>query len=123
MMMCKERGNVRIEEADFSDLHRNVEEIFHWTKQGEKLYEDWTKVFESETAIDDIIVINRKTQTLNNCIEKLQEKYNIRHFSAEALVNLSLSTLIDVSLEYIKERFAYYSSAVQQLNPLVNLHS
>ena len=122
MVMRKEDGKVRIEETDFSALHCNIEEIFQWAKQGEEIYEDWVKVFETKAAIDDIIVINRRAQTLNDCIEKIQEKYNIRHSSAEALANLSLSALADVSLESIKERFVYYSFAVKQLKPLVNLH-
>ena len=122
MIMSTECGNVSIEEAEFSALHRNIEEIYHWAKQGEEIYEDWVKVFETKAAIDDIIVINRRAQTLNDCIEKIQEKYNIRHSSAEALANLSLSALADVSLESIKERFVYYSFAVKQLKPLVNLH-
>lgn|SRR5574344_348182 len=122
MVMRKEGGKIRIEEADFPAIHRNMEEIFQWAKQGEEIYEDWVKVFETGTAIDDIIAINRKARTINDCIEKLQEKYNIRHSSAEALVNLSLSALADADLENMKERLAYYSLAVKQLKPLVNFH-
>lgn len=73
MVMRKEDGKVRIEETDFSALHCNIEEIFQWAKQGEEIYEDWVKVFETKAAIDDIIVINRRAQTLNDCIEKYKK--------------------------------------------------
>lgn len=123
MIMCTECGNVRIEEADFSSMHRNIEEIYHWAKQGEEIYEDWVKVFNAENPIEDIIVINRKSRTLKACMESLQEKYQIRKTAAEALVNMPLSQLSEMNLEDIKGSLAYYSLAVKQLKPLLDLRS
>ena len=81
MVMRKEDGKVRIEETDFSALHCNIEEIFQWAKQGEEIYEDWVKVFETKAAIDDIIVINRRAQTLNDCYLKLRKECNLLEMS------------------------------------------
>ncbi len=123
MIMSTECGNVSIEEAEFSALHRNIEEIYHWAKQGEEIYQDLVKVFDTENPIDDVIMINRQSRTLEACIESLQDKYQVRRTTAETLVNMPLSELTDMSLDNIKDSLAYYSLAVKQLRPLIVLHS
>ena len=123
MVMRTESGDVRIEEADYSSMHRNIEEIYHWAKQGEEIYQDWIKIFDTEDPIEDVILINMKSCTLEACIESLQKKFQIRKTAAVALVNMPLSQLTDMRLENLKDCLAYYSLAVKQLEPLFALRS
>lgn len=123
MVMRTESGDVRIEEADYSSMHRNIEEIYHWAKQSEEIYQDWIKIFDTEDPIEDVILINRKSCTLEACIESLQKKFQIRKTAAVALVNMPLSQLTDMRLENLKDCLAYYSLAVKQLEPLFALRS
>ena len=88
-----------------------------------EIYQDLVKVFDTENPIDDVIMINRQSRTLEACIESLQDKYQVRRTTAETLVNMPLSELTDMSLDNIKDSLAYYSLAVKQLRPLIVLHS
>ncbi len=123
MVMCTEEGCVTIEEADFSAMYRNVEEIYHWAKQGKEIYEDWSKVFDCENPIEDIILINRQANTLSASIDALKSKYNIHQSAAEALVNMSLSELTGLDIEEIQEKLKYYSLAEHQLKTLIDFRS
>lgn len=123
MVMCTEEGCVTIEEANYSAIYRNVEEIYHWAKQGKEIYEDWSKVFDNENAVEDIIEISRQAKTISECIDALKNKYNIRQSAAEALVNMYLSQLSGLDINEIQEKLRYYSLAEQQLKTLIDLRS
>ena len=81
-------------------------------------YAGWYDENELKYTLTDLM-----EQSMND--EEIKTKESILHHSENVDLtpsNLSLSALADVSLESIKERFVYYSFAVKQLKPLVNLH-
>lgn len=38
MLMFNENGHVRIDEADYTALYKNIEEFYHWALQGKEIY-------------------------------------------------------------------------------------
>ena len=74
-------------------------------------------------SLEDVILISRKSRTLETYFKLLLDKYQIRKTAAVALVNMPLSQLTDMRLENLKGYLAYYSLAVKQLEPLFALRS
>ena len=120
MLMFNENGYVRIDEADYTALYKNIEEFYHWALQGKKIYKEWMKVFQTdENAINAFLKMLRQANTIEDFINETTEIYKISNVSAEALANLSLSEFTELTVGVIQLRFKYYSLAVEQLGALI----
>ena len=92
MLMFNENGYVRIDEADYTVLYKNIEEFYNWALQGKKIYKEWMKVFQTdENAINALLQMLRQANTIEDFINETTEIYKLTIVSAEALANLSLS--------------------------------
>lgn len=119
MLMFNENGHVRIDEADYTALYKNIEEFYHWALQGKEIYEEWIKVIQTDNAINTLLQMLRQANTIEDFINKTTEIYKISTVSAEALANLSLSELTGLTLDVITQSLKYYSIAVEQLGTLI----
>ena len=119
MLMFNENGHVRIDEADYTALYKNIEELYHWALQGKEIYEEWIKVIQTDNAINTLLQMLRQANTIEDFINKTTEIYKISTVSAEALANLSLSELTGLTLDVIIQSLKYYSIAVEQLDTLI----
>ena len=119
MLMFNENGHVRIDEADYTALYKNIEELYHWALQGKEIYEEWIKVIQTDNAINTLLQMLRQANTIEDFINKTTEIYKISTVSAEALANLSLSELTGLTLDVITQSLKYYSIAVEQLGTLI----
>ena len=120
MLMFNENGHVRIDEADYTALYKNIEEFYHWALQGKKIYTEWMKVFQTdENAINALLQMLRQAKTIEDFINETTEIYKISIVSAEALANLSLSEFTGLTLDVIIQSLKYYSVAVEQLGTLI----
>ena len=119
MLMFNENGHVRIDEADYTALYKNIEELYHWALQGKEIYEEWIKVFQTDNAINTLLQMLRQANTIEDFINETTEIYKISTVSAEALANLSLSELTELTLDVIIQSLKYYSIAVEQLGTLI----
>ena len=119
MLMFNENGHVRIDEADYTALYKNIEELYHWALQGKEIYEEWIKVIQTDNAINTLLQMLRQANTIEDFINKTTEIYKISTVSAEALANLSLSELTGLTLDVIIQSLKYYSIAVEQLGTLI----
>ena len=119
MLMFNENGHVRIDEADYTALYKNIEELYHWALQGKEIYEEWIKVFQTDNAINTLLQMLRQANTIEDFINETTEIYKISNVSAEALANLSLSELTGLTLDVIIQSLKYYSIAVEQLGTLI----
>ena len=74
MLMFNENGHVRIDEADYTALYKNIEEFYHWALQGKKIYKEWMKVFQTdENAINAILQMLRQENTNEDFINETKE--------------------------------------------------
>lgn len=119
MLMFNENGHVRIDEADYTALYKNIEELYHWALQGKEIYEEWIKVIQTDNAINTLLQMLRQANTIEDFINETTEIYKISTVSAEALANLSLSELTGLTLDVITKSLKYYSIAVEQLGTLI----
>lgn len=119
MLMFNENGHVRIDEADYTALYKNIEELYHWALQGKEIYEEWIKVIQTDNAINTLLQMLRQANTIEDFINETTEIYKISTVSAEALANLSLSELTGLTLDVIIQSLKYYSIAVEQLGTLI----
>ena len=119
MLMFNENGHVRIDEADYTALYKNIEELYHWALQGKEIYEEWIKVIQTDNAINTLLQMLRQANTIEDFINETTEIYKISTVSAEALANLSLSELTGLTLDVITQSLKYYSIAVEQLGTLI----
>ena len=119
MLMFNENGHVRIDEADYTALYKNIEELYHWALQGKGIYEEWIKVIQTDNAINTLLQMLRQANTIEDFINETTEIYKISTVSAEALANLSLSELTGLTLDVIIQSLKYYSIAVEQLGTLI----
>ena len=119
MLMFNENGHVRIDEADYTALYKNIEELYHWALQGKEIYEEWIKVFQTDNAINTLLQMLRQANTIEDFINETTEIYKISNVSAEALANLSLSELTGLTVDVIINSLKYYSLAVEQMGALI----
>ena len=119
MLMFNENGHIRIDEADYTALYKNIEEFYHWALQGKEIYEEWIKVIQTDNAINTLLQMLRQANTIEDFINETTEIYKISNVSAEALANLSLSELTGLTLDVIIQSLKYYSIAVEQLGTLI----
>ena len=119
MLMFNENGHVRIDEADYTVLYKNIEEFYHWALQGKEIYEEWIKVIQTDNAINTLLQMLRQANTIEDFINETTEIYKISTVSAEALANLSLSELTGLTLDVIINSLKYYSLAVEHLGTLI----
>ena len=119
MLMFNENGHIRIDEADYTALYKNIEELYHWALQGKEIYEEWIKVIQTDNAINTLLQMLRQANTIEDFINETTEIYKISNVSAEALANLSLSELTGLTLDVIIQSLKYYSIAVEQLGTLI----
>ena len=119
MLMFNENGHVRIDEADYTALYKNIEELYHWALQGKEIYEEWIKVIQTDNAINTLLQMLRQANTIEDFINETTEIYKISNVSAEALANLSLSELTGLTLDVIINSLKYYSLAVEHLGTLI----
>ena len=119
MLMFNKNGHVRIDEADYTALYKNIEELYHWALQGKEIYEEWIKVIQTDNAINTLLQMLRQANTIEDFINETTEIYKISNVSAEALANLSLSELTGLTLDVIIQSLKYYSIAVEQLGTLI----
>ena len=119
MLMFNENGHIRIDEADYTALYKNIEEFYNWALQGKEIYEEWIKVIQTDNAINTLLQMLRQANTIEDFINETTEIYKISTVSAEALANLSLSELTGLTLDVIIQSLKYYSIAVEQLGTLI----
>ena len=119
MLMFNKNGHVRIDEADYTALYKNIEELYHWALQGKEIYEEWIKVIQTDNAINTLLQMLRQANTIEDFINETTEIYKISNVSAEALANLSLSELTGLTLDVIIQSLKYYSIAVEHLGALI----
>ena len=119
MLMFNDNGHVRIDEADYTALYKNIEELYHWALQGKEIYEEWIKVIQTDNAINTLLQMLRQANTIEDFINETTEIYKISTVSAEALANLSLSELTGLTLDVIIQSLKYYSIAVEHLGALI----
>ena len=76
MLMFNENGHVRIDEADYTALYKNIEEFYHWALQGKKIYKEWMKVFQTdENAINALLQMLRQANTIEDFINETTDIY------------------------------------------------
>ena len=119
MLMFNENGHVRIDEADYTALYKNIEELYYWALLGKEIYEEWIKVIQTDNAVSTLLQMLRQANTIEDFIDETTEIYKISNVSAEALANLSLSELTGLTLDVIIQSLKYYSIAVEQLGTLI----
>lgn len=116
MLMFNENGHVRIDEADYTE---NIEELYYWALLGKEIYEEWIKVIQTDNAVSTLLQMLRQANTIEDFIDETTEIYKISNVSAEALANLSLPELTELTVDVIINGFKYYSLAVEQLGALI----
>ena len=85
MLMFNDNGHVRIDEADYTALYKNIEEFYHWALQGKEIYEEWIKVFQTdENAINALLQMLRQANTIEDFINETTEIYKISTVSASS---------------------------------------
>ena len=119
MLMFNENGHVRIDEADYTALYKNIEELYYWALLGKEIYEEWIKVIQTDNAVSTLLQMLRQANTIEDFIDETTEIYKISNVSAEALANLSLPELTELTVDVIINGFKYYSLAVEQLGALI----
>lgn len=119
MLMFNDNGHIHIDEADYTALYKNIEELYHWALYGKEIYEEWMKIIKTDNAINTLLQMLRQANTIEDFIYETTEIYKISNVSAEALANLSLSELTELTVGVIQLRFKYYSLAVEQLGALI----
>lgn len=119
MLMFNDNGHIHIDEADYTALYKNIEELYHWALYGKEIYEEWMKIIKTDNAINTLLQMLRQANTIEDFIYETTEIYKISNVSAEALANLSLSEFTELTVGVIQLRFKYYSLAVEQLGALI----
>ncbi len=119
MLMFNDNGHIHIDEADYTALYINIEELYLWALYGKEIYEEWMKIIKTDNAINTLLQMLRQANTIEDFIYETTEIYKISNVSAEALANLSLSELTELTVGVIQLRFKYYSLAVEQLGALI----
>ena len=119
MLMFNDNGHIHIDEADYTALYKNIEELYHWALYGKEIYEEWMKIIKTDNAINTLLQMLRQANTIEDFIDETTEIYKISNVSAEALANLSLPELTELTVDVIINGFKYYSLAVEQLGALI----
>ena len=71
MLMFNENGHVRIDEADYTALYKNIEEFYHWALQGKKIYKEWMNCQKIWGLKCDIFInVKKKQISLNLMVKK-----------------------------------------------------
>lgn len=119
MVMHNESGRVYIDEADYATLYQNIKEVYHWALKGKEIYNGWRKVFQTDQAVSKIIQMMMGSREVEDFIHQMRVQYKISNESAEALANMELEELSNLTIDDITNKYNYYSFAVEKLKSLV----
>lgn len=73
MLMFNENGHVRIDEADYTALYKNIEELYYWALLGKEIYEEWIKVIQTDNAVSTLLQMLRQANTIEDFIDETTE--------------------------------------------------
>ncbi len=110
-------GEETIEEADYSCLARNIEELYFLALQGRRLSAGLLKIWK-ENRIDDIIAYIRTAKDRKECIQKISSEFNVTEEISESVVDMTLTQLVGIELDALVESQKYFEKAVSCLKTL-----
>lgn len=106
-----------IEEADYSCLARNIEEMYFLALQGRRLSTGLLKIWK-ENRVDDIIAYIRTAKDRKECIQKISTEFNVTEEVSESVVDMTLTQIVGIELDALVESQKYFEKAVSCLKPL-----
>lgn len=110
-------GKETIEEADFTCLARNIEELYFLALQGRRLSAGLLKIWK-ENRIDDIIAYIRTAKDRKECIQKISTEFNVTEEISESVVDMTLTQIAGIELDVLVESQKYFDKAVSCLKTL-----
>lgn len=110
-------GKETIEEADYSCLANNIEELYFLALQGKRLSAGLLKIWK-ENRIDDIIAYIRTAKDRKECIQKISAEFDVTEEISESIVDMSLRQIAGIEIDALVESQKYYEKAVSCLKPL-----
>lgn len=117
--MHSESDKVYIDKADYGTLYQNIKDVYHLSLKGKKIYGGWRKVFRTDQAVSKIIQMAMDSREVEDFIHQMRVQYKISKESAEALANMELEELTNLTIDDITNKYNYYSFAVEKLKSLV----
>lgn len=115
-------GKETIEEADFSCLAKNIEELYFLALQGKRISTDILRIWRKTNQFYDILELFRSGKNYDECIQQIRTEFNTSKEIAEYIADMRFEQLTRIQTHNLIKAQQYYEKAVTCLKPLIDMN-